>query len=87
MSELDGRPGNQIKPPAPEPEYVKRRVPVRNLVHPGDSKDLAIDLIACTRCGSYVWDLQAHEKSHGVPPCCGGGPQWGHAWSCPKCPD
>jgi hypothetical protein len=21
------------------------------------------------------------------PPCCEGGPQWGHAWSCPKCPD
>ena len=19
--------------------------------------------------------------------CCEGGPQWGHAWSCPKCPD
>lgn len=22
-----------------------------------------------------------------VPSCCGGGPQWGHAWECPKCPD
>jgi hypothetical protein len=21
------------------------------------------------------------------PPCCNGGPQWGHAWECPKCPD
>lgn len=20
-------------------------------------------------------------------PCCDGGPQWGHAWSCPHCPD
>lgn len=20
------------------------------------------------------------------PSCCGGGPQWGHAWDCPKCP-
>lgn len=19
--------------------------------------------------------------------CCAGGPQWGHAWECPKCPD
>lgn len=19
--------------------------------------------------------------------CCNGGPQWGHAWDCPKCPD
>lgn len=19
--------------------------------------------------------------------CCRGGPQWGHAWDCPKCPD
>jgi hypothetical protein len=19
--------------------------------------------------------------------CCAGGPQWGHAWDCPKCPD
>jgi hypothetical protein len=23
----------------------------------------------------------------GEPPaCCGGGPQWGHAWTCPNCP-
>lgn len=21
------------------------------------------------------------------PQCCEGGPQWGHAWTCPKCPD
>lgn len=21
------------------------------------------------------------------PPCCGGGPQWGHALDCPECPD
>lgn len=21
------------------------------------------------------------------PSCCGGGPQWGHAWTCPQCPD
>jgi hypothetical protein len=21
------------------------------------------------------------------PPCCAGGPQWGHAWNCPECPD
>ena len=21
------------------------------------------------------------------PPCCAGGPQWGHAWNCNKCPD
>jgi hypothetical protein len=20
-------------------------------------------------------------------PCCGGGPQWGHNWTCPKAPD
>ena len=22
-----------------------------------------------------------------APKCCAGGPQWGHAWDCPKCPD
>lgn len=22
-----------------------------------------------------------------VPSCCGGGPQWGHAWGCRNCPD
>ena len=21
------------------------------------------------------------------PPCCGGGPQWGHKFDCPRCPD
>lgn len=60
MSEIDGRPGNQINPTAPEPEYAKRRVPVR--VGGGAG---AVDLMVCTRCGSYVWDLQAHEKWHG----------------------
>lgn len=69
-----------------QPEYVKRAVPVRDPVHPSDSR-LVIDMMICTRCGCYVWDLQAHENHHKKPSCCGGGPQWGHAWDCPKCPD
>lgn len=29
-----------------------------------------------------------HQCDKATPPaCCGGGPQWGHAWGCPKCPD
>ena len=26
-------------------------------------------------------------RASGKPPCCAGGPQWGHAWDCKKCPD
>jgi hypothetical protein len=52
---MDRRPGNRIKPPAPEPEYARIAVPVRdNVVH----------ILVCTRCGNYVWDLQAHENWH-----------------------
>lgn len=29
-------------------------------------------------------DQIAEQKK---PECCGGGPQWGHQFSCPKCPD
>jgi len=32
-----------------------------------------------------------YMATHEVPPeettCCAGGPQWGHTWECPKCPD
>ncbi|MDO3058493.1 MULTISPECIES: hypothetical protein [Mycobacteriaceae] len=32
-------------------------------------------------------DLEARIHALENPPCCEGGPQWGHAWTCPKCPD
>lgn len=32
-------------------------------------------------------DLEARVNALESPPCCEGGPQWGHAWTCPKCPD
>lgn len=57
--ELDGRPGNQIKPTAPEPEYAKMTIPV---LHTGIYPEITI--MVCTRCGCYVWDLQAHENFH-----------------------
>lgn len=47
--------------------YVKRAVPVRDPVHPTGSR-LVVDMVICTRCGSYVWDLQAHEDHHGHHP-------------------
>lgn len=64
---MDGRPGDQIKSAAPEPEYAKINVPVvreeiRAATYASDST--FVRLMVCTRCGSYVWDLQAHEKWH-----------------------
>lgn len=32
-------------------------------------------------------DLETRIGALENPPCCEGGPQWGHAWTCPKCPD
>lgn len=32
-----------------------------------------------------VWHLYMNTDYMRL--CCGGGPQYGHAWSCPKCPD
>lgn len=31
--------------------------------------------------------LQERVEKLENPPCCGGGPQWGHAWNCSKVPD
>lgn len=33
-----------------------------------------------------VEQIQQHLAAQ-PPECCGGGPQWGHQWGCPKCPD
>ena len=50
-----------------EPEYATRRIRVRREddISREPREQLLIDLVVCTRCGSYVWDLQAHEKWHG----------------------
>jgi hypothetical protein len=32
-------------------------------------------------------DPTGHAAEAKELPCCEGGPQWGHAWNCPKCPD
>lgn len=34
-----------------------------------------------------LFKLSEPESKLVVPPCCGGGPQWGHAWECPRCPE
>ena len=68
-----------------QPEYATRRIEVRGETTES-GKRLMIDLVVCTRCGSYVWDLQAHETWHQPAPCCAGGPQWGHSYDCPKLP-
>jgi hypothetical protein len=60
---VDARPGNQIKPTGPQPEYAKIKVPVRD-VWDGVGQGMIIDMVICTRCGCYVWDLQAHENFH-----------------------
>lgn len=65
--DMDVRPGNQINPAKPEPEYAKINVPIvheeiRTDTYSGDSS--FVRLLVCMRCGSYVWDLQAHENWH-----------------------
>jgi hypothetical protein len=32
-------------------------------------------------------EAQHRIKALENPPCCTGGPQWGHTYACPKCPD
>jgi hypothetical protein len=34
---------------------------------------------------TYIANLEARLAKE--EKCCEGGPQWGHAWDCPKCPD
>lgn len=51
----------------------------------------------CATCDKWLepgtYDIDDHHRSetrkaspHPMS-CCDGGPQWGHAWNCPKCPD
>lgn len=49
-----------------EPEYATRRIKVRREddITREPRELLLIDLVVCTRCGSYVWDLQVHERWH-----------------------
>lgn len=48
-------------------------------------------LAVCPDCGSVVVNIPRHDRWHErTEKCCPSypnGPQWGHEWSCPKCPD
>ena len=35
---------------------------------------------------AHITELEKRITALENPPCCGGGPQWGHAWTCPRLP-
>ena len=39
------------------------------------------------KVGTFEECRQEFIRATREPTCCGGGPQWGHKFNCPKCPD
>lgn len=58
---------------------VKQCLGVGGTIHPADPT-LAIHAYPCP---TLIRPPERYAEPS-QPTCCGGGPQWGHAWECPK---
>lgn len=78
--------------PMPQPPHIEAEIRAGRLVlSVADGEVLSVPMLQ----GPAAPDVVADEADTGpiigflpaAPACCGGGPQWGHTFDCPQCPD